>query len=234
MKRLMATLLKDLRLQARYGFYFATIFVAVIYIAILKQLPAESLGWLLPVLLLSNLMITAYFFVAGLLLFEKSEGTLEALVVTPVRISEFLISKIVTLTLLGTVECLLIVAVSTRFQFNFLPLAAAVVLLAIPYVLLGFIIVARYESINEFIIPGVVYMLPLSLPLIDYLGIWQSPVFYLHPVQAPLQLVHSAVDRAITAPPLWALSLTALWCGGFFLWARAVFARFIVQQEAHR
>lgn len=90
MKRLLLTAKKDIALQVRYGFYYATVFVAVIYIAILRQIPEASLSYVLPYLMISNLMITAYFFLAGLILFEKSEGTLEALVVTPLCSGEFL------------------------------------------------------------------------------------------------------------------------------------------------
>ncbi|MFH1853132.1 MAG: ABC transporter permease [Candidatus Neomarinimicrobiota bacterium] len=234
MKRLLATIIKDIVLQARYGFYFATLFVAAIYIAILRQIPSVSLSYVLPYLMVSNLMITAYFFLAGQILFEKGEGTLEAMIVTPVRSAEFLLSKTISLALLGIIEGLLLVVASFGLKFNFLYFAIALLLLAVLMILLGFIVVARYDSINEFILPGVVFMMPLSLPFIDYFELWTSWIFDLHPVQLPLQLMRFALDPQAPGPSLLATVATGLWITGLFRWAQTAFGRFIIRKGSRQ
>lgn len=109
MSRFHAALRTDLRLQLRQGFYLAGAFVAAIWIAILSQLPADGVRVALPAFLFLNGLTTTFFFVAGLVLFEKREGVLAALVVTPLRDGEYLASKVATLSLLAAVEGITIV-----------------------------------------------------------------------------------------------------------------------------
>lgn len=48
--------------------------------------------------MLGNLPLATFFFIAGLVLLEKGEGTLEAQIVTPLTAGGYLASKILTLT----------------------------------------------------------------------------------------------------------------------------------------
>ena len=81
--RIQATLLCDMRLQARNGFYYAAGAVAVITVVVLRLLPATDLRWLLPVMIVNNLIVNGFYFMAGLVLLEKAEGSIEAQIVTP-------------------------------------------------------------------------------------------------------------------------------------------------------
>ena len=92
MKRLASSLWLDFRLQFRNGFYYAAAFVTVVAIVILRQFPNLDFKWLLPALLLNNLLIGTFYFFGALVLLEKKEGTLEAQIVTPIRSWEYLLS----------------------------------------------------------------------------------------------------------------------------------------------
>ena len=231
---LVSTVTKDVRLQVRYGFYFAIVFVAIIYIAIIKQLPPASRGTILPLLLLSNLTITAYFFVAGLILFEKGEGTLEALVVTPLPPAAYLTAKIISLSILALVENLLIAGITTWFDFNLPMLATGLILNAAIMVLMGFIVVVRFDSINEFIIPGALLMTIFSVPLIDYLGLFQHWLFYLHPVTAPLKLMGVAFTGNGEVGIWLGVISSLIWIGLLFNWARRDFRQFVILGRGQR
>ncbi len=229
MSRFLSTIIKDIRLQLRYGFYYAAVFVALLYIVILKTLSLEIVVIILPVVLLSNLTITAYFFVAGLLLFEKSEGTLDAIVVTPVCRGEYLWSKAVSLTILTLLEGLVIISAVIGFAYNPFRLILSLGFIAIMLVFIGFVVVARYDSINEFIIPGALLMTPLALPLIDYFNIWRSWLFYLHPLQAPLELMRGTFDSKQSTGLVWLIVLSVIWCIILFRWAGRNFDRHIIK-----
>ncbi len=234
MNSLVSTVVRDVRLQVRYGFYFATVFVAIIYIAIIKQLPPASLGTILPLLLLSNLTLTAYFFVAGLILFEKGEGTLEALVVTPLPPAAYLTAKIISLSILSLVENLLIAGITTWFGFSLPMLATGLVLNATIMVLMGFIVVVRFDSINEFIIPGALLMTIFSVPLIDYFGLFQHWLFYIHPVTAPLKLMRVAFTCNVDVGIWLGLISALIWIWLLFNWARRDFRQFIILGRGQR
>ncbi|HKQ74767.1 MAG TPA: hypothetical protein VJ810_13830 [Blastocatellia bacterium] len=143
--------------ELRHGFYYATAFVLIFCVVVASRIPSVDLSWLLPALLLGNLLLNTFYFIGGLILLEKGEGTLEAQVVTPLPTWEYLASKVGTLTLLGLVENTVIVMLLVGLGFNLLPLAASLVLTAALYCLAGVIAVVRYASINEYLMPSVLY-----------------------------------------------------------------------------
>ena len=42
--------------------------------------------------------------------------------------------------------------------------------------------VARYDSINEYLMPSFLFVALLSIPLAPYFGYWVGPWHYLHPM----------------------------------------------------
>lgn len=69
----------DIMVQARNGFYWATAFLVLVVGGLLLAVPAtartDAALWV-PALIAVNLQITTFFFVAGLILLERDEGTL--------------------------------------------------------------------------------------------------------------------------------------------------------------
>lgn len=234
MNRLLATIRWDIQLQFRNGFYYASVFVALIWIALLTQAPGLDLNLLLPAFILGNLVMNTFYFIAGLVLLEKGEGTLEAQVVTPLRTWEYLASKVITLTLLSLVECLAIVSFSYGLGFRMIPLLLGITLLAVLYCLYGFVVVARYDSINEYLFPSVFYTTILSIPLLDYFGLVKSWLFYLHPIQAPLVLLQAAFQPVPSWQIVYGLAYAALWSALIYEMTRRAFYRFIVAREGVR
>jgi fluoroquinolone transport system permease protein len=234
MRRLRATLWCDLRLQYRNGFYYAAAFVAALWMLLLAQVPAASLSWLLPPLVLGNLLINTFYFVAGQVLLEKGEGTLEAQVVTPLRVREYLASKALTLGALSLLEALAYVLIAYGPRFRLLPFAAGVLLISAMYVLYGFVVVARYDSINEFLFPSVLYTIGLGLPLLDYFNLVRSPLVYLHPVQAPLVLLRAAFQPVDAWQMVYGVLYAGLWVGLVYLLSRRAFLRFVVARQGVR
>ena len=68
---------------------------------------------MLPAVVFGNLVAVNFYFMAGLILLGKGEGTLEAQVVTPLAYWEYLVSKTVTLAALSLVEQFVIVCSRT-------------------------------------------------------------------------------------------------------------------------
>ena len=228
MKRLLAAMWWDIQLQFRNGFYYATAFIVVVWIGIRSQLPAFDLGWLMPTLVSGNLILTTFYFVGGLMLLEKGEGTLEALIVTPLRITEYLASKVLTLTLLALVENVILVIVLYGTRVSILPLMVGLLLASALYVLTGFLVVARYDSINEYLLPSLLYTAVLSVPLLAQLSTWTSWVIYLHPLQGPLLVMAAAFGPVDAALLLYGVLYSALWIVLFAAWSQRRFRRFIV------
>lgn len=234
MRRLLAALACDARLQYRNGFYAAAGFVAVALILLLRLVPAPYVGWLMPALVLTNMQVNTFYFIGGLVLLEKGEGSLEALVVTPLRRHEYLASKVITLGVMSLAEALAIVLLAHGTGFRLVPLAAGVGLTAALYCLYGFLAVARYDSINEYLFPSMLYTSVLSLPLLDYFGVWETPLMYLHPVQAPLVLLEAAFRPVAAWEVAYGVLYGLAWVVPMGLLAVRAFRRFVIAREGVR
>lgn len=238
MKRLLATIRTDLRLQLRNGFYIAAAFVVVVLVILLRQLPEASRSLGLPMLIYGNLLINGFFFMAGLVLLEKGEGTLEAQVVTPLRTGEYLAAKVSTLTLLSLLESALIVLLGVGLDINWLALLAGVALLAPLLALAGFLLVSRYDTLNEFMFPAVGAVAVLSLPLLPFMGlldnVLQGNWVYVMPVQASWLFLQAMVAPVETWQVIYALLAGVLWVAIAFLLAQRAFYRFVIMKQGAR
>jgi fluoroquinolone transport system permease protein len=234
LKRLRATILTDFRLQYRNGFYYAVIFVVAVLALAVSQFQNLDLAWLMPVLVISNLVLNTFYFIGGLVLLEKGEGTLHAQVVTPLRTGEYLAAKLITLTSVSLIENTVIVALLAGLGFQAVALTAGIVLASVLYCLFGFAFVARYDSINEFLFPSILYVTLLLLPLLDYLGIWPSWLFYLHPMQAALLLLRAAFGPIEAWQWLYAVGYGLVWAAGAYVICRRAFDRHVIAREGVR
>lgn len=258
MTRLTSTMKWDARLQYRNGFYYAALVVVIIWALLLSQIPAQlfdslgtnTLAWLLPAAVLGNLLVGTFYFMGGLLLLEKGEGTIEAQIITPLRSSEYILSKLATLTILSFIENSLLVLIiyvlrarswTAPAQFfngfgpelisSLLLFAAGLILAAIILCLSGFLVVIRYDSINEYLLPSIMVTTLLMLPLVAYLAGWQSWLLYLHPLQAPLLLFEAAWQPIPIWQLIYALVYSLLWAVLLFRSAHGAFYRFVIIKQ---
>jgi fluoroquinolone transport system permease protein len=231
MKRFLATLRCDVRLQFRNGFFYATGFVLLIWALVIRQFGSSgvalNLDWLLPAMLLNNLLIGSFYFLGGLVLLERGEGTLEAQVVTPLRVSEYLASKVVSLGGLALAQHLALVLLMAGPNVSLLPLLAGLAAAATLYILVGFAVVVRYRSINDYLLPSIPYAGALMLPVLYAAG-WDHWALYLHPMQPAVVLMRAAFAPAIPWQLVYGAAGSALWIAGGYLLARHSFERFVV------
>lgn len=192
MTRLFSTVRLDLLLQLRYGFYYAAAFVTLLWIALLYPLPASTLEVAMPLVIFAELAVIGYYFIAGMVLFEKGERTLSAIVTTPLRFPEYLASKLATLTVMALGSSLILVLAAYGTDFDAAPLIVGVVLTSIISMLAGFITILPFDQITRYLIPSQLPLALISIPLIPFLDIWHSPVFYLFPTHGSLLLLGAA------------------------------------------
>jgi hypothetical protein len=189
----------------------------------------QALAWLAPAMVLQNLAITGFYFAGGLMLLEKAEGSLEAQIVTPLRAGEHLASKVATLTALAVVYNLAVVFLLVGYGFAALPLAAGVILAAALFVLAGCAAAARYESVNTYLLPSTLYLVPLLLPMLYAAG-WESALLYLHPIQPALVVMRAAFEPVAAWELIYGALYGGLWVGVAFFVCRRVFVRFVAER----
>lgn len=234
MKRWLVVLRYDLLLQARHGFYVATGVIVVIVSGLLVMLPASARadhGLWVPALFAVNLPITTLFFVAGLILLEREEGTLTALGVSPVTADHYLAMRMTTLITLAVIETLAVVVLAFGVG-SWIPIAAGAVALGVLYTGCGAGISARYSSVNELILPASVFVTFLLMPLLPHFGLLPRAPFVVHPVEPALTLVRGGYTTLTTTELVFGVVGSFVWCAVAWRWGTASVARAMRATEA--
>jgi fluoroquinolone transport system permease protein len=228
MKRLMITVLFDMRLQQRYGFLIAIGFSVLVWVALLLAFPFETRTNLAPAIIYLDLALVGYYFIAGLVFYERGEATIYALVITPLRFAEYLASKLITLTLLAIGIALALILLTYGLQANLLLVMLGTALMSLVALLVGFIAVAPFSSFSSYLIPSQLPALVLYLPIIPYLGLWDSPIFYLLPTHGALLLLRGAFSGIEPWQVAYAVLYSSLWIIGLVFIARRMFNRYVI------
>jgi fluoroquinolone transport system permease protein len=225
-RNLLALLRWDLVMQYRYGFWVAGLVVTVMWVALLRPLSPEYREIWLPCLLYLDIGALGLMFVAGVLFFERRQGVLDALVVTPLRTSAWLASKVLTLTLLATVMATVLVILAAGGDVAWPRLVLSFVLVAALYTLLGFLLAARFDGVSSFLVAFSLVGVPFALPLLDYFDIWRHPLLWLNPAQPAAVLIWRSFQPGPGPELAAALALTGFWLAlAFRLGVRAFHRR---------
>ena len=222
MSAFLAALRWDVVLQARNGFYWASAFVVLVIGGLLLAVPdtvRSNEATLVPAILAINLQITTFFFVAGLMLLERDEGTLAALAVSPFSPGGYLATRTVSLTVLAAVEtiALLWIAFDTPGSWGVLVGTAS---LGAIYTGFGAVVGARYASVNALLLPASLVVTLLLLPLIPHFGLGPRALVMLHPIEPSLTLMRAAYGAASRSDLVFGVAGSIGWSGIAFVWGR--------------
>ncbi|MDO9536473.1 MAG: ABC transporter permease [Bacillota bacterium] len=228
--RALAAIKADMLFQYRHGFYAVYFLITVFYIVLLRLLPPEPGTFLAPVLLFTDPAVLGFFFVGGLVLFERKQNLLEGFLVTPLRPGEYLLAKALSLSLISLGTSLAIAWLGVRVPFNPLLLLTGVSLTAPIFTLVGFTLAVRSRTLNSFILVSFLLTPVFVFPLAEYFGLFTHPLLYLAPGRGGmLLLVGSFRGISPTDAALSTLSL-AFWVVLAFLWAKKSFYRYVVER----
>lgn len=232
MSRLSNTLRLDSLLQARYKVYVIVLGAAVAGGLALRAVVApEQLQFFMPVLVMYGVSLTTVFLVGLLLLFERGEGTLDVIMVSPLRPGEYLASKLISLSALALVESAVFAGIAYGLGFSFGWLVLAVIMRASMGVAVGVVVGVRYNSITRFLFPGILASLAFDLPNFWYFEIWPTSLFYLWPSMPPLLLAKTAFFPVDPLQLVYAFGYGTLVVGAALLWASRSIDRFVVRGE---
>jgi fluoroquinolone transport system permease protein len=205
MKRLLSTIIWDLKLALKYQIVTVAIGISVIYMLIFRIVPGINYTPLLITLIFTEPTSLGYIFIGAMILFEKAANTLQAVVVTPLKPWQYLWSKALSLTLISVVCSFVMAFAGHGFEFRYVYLLLAVLLSSVLFIFIGFIGVARVKSFNQYIIVVPLFLAPAMLPLINLFGITNSYLLYLIPTQGSLLLFDAAFNQVLPWKILYSL-----------------------------
>ena len=217
--RLWRAVAGDLLRQQRYQIITIATAVTIIYILIFYFLPGASQDQVVLFLIFNDPVALGMLFTGSMYLFEKSENTLQALTVTPLRAGEYLGSKVITFTLLSLAASLAMAFAAWGWAFAKLPLIIGVSLTASLFTLLGMVVVVGARSFNEYVIKVGIFMIPVALPILNFFGLTQNYLFYAIPAQPALLLLEAARSPIHTWQWAYSLLYLVLWNWLAYRWA---------------
>lgn len=221
----------DVRLQVRYGFYAVYAVLTAAFVLGLRLLPQTVRTDAAVFLVVTDPTVLGFYFIAAMVLFEKEAGVLDALVVSPLGDRGYLASKAGTLAVLAVAASSLVAVLGHGgiTALGLVTLVTGVALSATLFVLVGFVAVARFDSVNEYFISAVGWGTVLFLPLFGYVGVVETPLFYLLPAQPVLVVV----DASFRPRPAWKVAYAFAYLlvanGVAYRWACRSFRRHVVR-----
>jgi fluoroquinolone transport system permease protein len=229
--RLVRTVIWDLRLQATYQIMTVAAVVTLLYIGIFRLLVRQEMDEILILLIFTDPAMLGFIFIGALVLFEKSSNTLEALIVTPLRIPEYLFSKAISLGLIA-VFCALVMAVAGHgWDISYPEFIYSVFITSCVVTFLGFAGASRVRSFNQYIIIIPMFLTPLAIPLLNFLGLTGSRLMYLLPTQATLNLLQASFNPVPVWELVYALIYLPLWGIISYYYAEYSFRRHIIVSD---
>ena len=211
----------DIVVQARNGFYWATAFLVLLVGGLLLTVPEtarrDAAVWV-PAVVAMNLQITTFFFVAGLMLLERDEGTLSALAVSSFSPAGYLAARTISLTTLAAVETVAVVWIAFDTSGAWLLMLAGTAALGAIYTGFGAAVAARYTSVNALLLPASAVTTLLLLPLLPHFGLAPRWLFLLHPMEPALTLIRAGYGVASDADLVFGVAGSIAWIAVAFVW----------------
>lgn len=207
-------LVLELRLESRYGLHVVAAVLAASWTAILLVVPAPTARLITPLVLFLDSATVGVFLLAGMVLLERSERALAAVLTSPLRTGEYVAAKVAALTGLALAIAVPVAAAGARLDLRLLPVLGGVAATAVLLLLLCFALVARHRTITSFLTVAPWPMIPLmAVPLARLVGLLDHPVAAVVPTVPAADLIASGFARDVDVRPL-ALLYLGGWIAG--------------------
>lgn len=200
----------DFILFAKYRIILITAIIAAIYTIIFRFLPEGSDKFVV-FIIFSDPTFMGFMFIGAILLFEKSSHTNQVLSVLPLKLSHYIFSKALVLTLIALGGGLIMVVAGTGFDFNLPIMLTGFTLTSMVFVFLGIAGGSKVRTLNQYILILPLFFIPTALPFLDFFGLWESPLLYIIPTQASLILFEGIHSEISTGNLLYSISYLLLW-----------------------
>lgn len=226
-----STLFKlDLKLYHRYKVYYLTILIVFIYTLILRQMPSQFSNTVGTMLIFFDPSLVGFMFLGALILFERNDGSLNALMSTPASLDSYMWAKVITMSLIALTSGLSIAILAFGFSTRYVFIAIGVLLTSLVYSLLGFAAVSRYKSLDGYFTMVILVMVISLLPFLDFFELFETNLLYVIPSYSSIELIHSGFVEPTLEKIVLNSGYLILWIGIAFYLAKKMFYRHIVME----
>lgn len=208
--RFMAAFGWEMRLQWRYYFWLVAVIVTLVWSTLLASLTPGARTLWIPVIVFGDISNIGLLFIAGSLILERQQGTLDAVAVMPIATGTWLLAKLLSLTLLST-TCGVVLTLLNLESINWLRVIPAIAVTAAFFTSAGFILVCPFRNILNYFLVMALATTVLSLPLLSYFDIAESAMLWLLPSYPLVLLLELAFGDGTRPQFLLALFISLAW-----------------------
>ena len=196
MRRALALLLLEVHVEARYGVFAVAGAVAALWSLALLVLPPGTARAVAPLVVFADSATIGGFLLAALVLYERDEGALRALLVSPVAVWAYVSVKVAILTALAVLVAVPVAAAGGRLDVRPLPVVAGVTLTAALLLACCCALVARHRTLTAFLSVAPWALVPtMGLPLLALIGVAEAPAAALVPTVVGARLIAAGFER---------------------------------------
>ncbi len=228
LKTLLSALKFDITFQARHGFYYVYIVLSLLYILILSFISRDFKEIVGTFIIFSDPVMIGFFFIGAIVLLEKDQDIYSGLFITPYRLYQYFLAKIFSLTFLAVLSSFAIIKLSLSVGSGIYIVLVGICLSSIFFTLVGFFLVAKVKSLNEYILMMPLYMIFFFIPIVELLGIFKSPIFYLIPSKAAFLLIGSLFYQISNTEIIYSILVLLIWIVVFYILAIKRFRKYIL------
>ena len=163
-QRLLNSIKADIMFQIKHGFYGVYIALSIMYIIVLSFIPPASIKYVLPILIYFDPAGLGLFFIGGMVLLEKEQGVLALLYITPLKVKEYILSKVITLSLISILAGVVISLLSYNSTVNYFLLCVSVFLVSVLFTFIGFLVSTKSKTVNDYLVRMVPVMMLTIIP----------------------------------------------------------------------
>jgi len=220
----------DIRFQWRHKFYLMYMLVCSIYVLLLNSIPADYKTNVALLLTFSDPSALGLILAGGIVLLEKDQGIHDSLFVTPLRITEYLLAKACSLSLLSLSSAWVIHLLSIGVPASPFHFTIGILLTSSLFTFLSIGVVVRSQSVNGFILISQLYALPFALPLLDFFHIGNRYLYMILPTEGTLVLLKSMILLPSASETIYAILILLLGNMVIFIWAKWSFKQVILMK----
>lgn len=170
--RLGSLIFWDIKFQVKYGFYTLYSILTALYLAALFIMPQAWRENAAAILIFSDPAAMGLFFMGAIVLLEKSQRVPCAFAVSPVKATEYIVAKVVSLCAIALVVATMLAIAAKVECLPYTLLGTA--LSGIIFTLFGMIIATKITSLNQFVlwtvpieivgfVPAILHLFGISL-----------------------------------------------------------------------
>lgn len=238
MPNFLVLLFGEFKRVVEYKIAAASIVVALIWIGVLYLTEAPDITFIFPLLLFLDSTSMAILMVGVTIFFEKQEGSLRAILVTPISKNDYLLTKILVTVLASVLTLILLYIYTVIFKpvnLNFFALLGAVILVALFHSLVGFILSYYSKDFTSLLMNMFTYMLVFMVPtMLEHINLLEhdliTKLLYLAPTKAAITLLYASTGTISSGDLLYALLYLSIGSVLLFIYTLKQFDSFAARE----